>query len=103
LGTGGQRAFSAAALQDEGIAELRRRVRVTPHPAIGAPPLDRPARVTWKFRDGEEWSAACENARGGADRPFDEAILMTKHAENTGHVFPHMTDVCRRLIDGEEH
>jgi 2-methylcitrate dehydratase PrpD len=90
LGTGGQSAFSSAALHDPAIAELRRQVRLQPLTLIGAPPNDRPARVTWRFNDGSEWSEACESARGGSDQPFDDATLLAKLSENTATVFPAM-------------
>ena len=90
LGTGGQSAFSSAALHDPEIAALRRRVELRALTPIGAPPNDRPARVTWKFADGSEWSESCHSARGGTDQPFGDAILLTKLAENTAAVFPAM-------------
>lgn len=98
LGTGGQPAFVSATLADPGIAALRRKVRLAPHPAIGAPPNDRPARVTWRFSDGESWSAECASARGGADQPFSEEILLAKLGESTGAVFPGMAALLTALV-----
>lgn len=97
LGTGGQTAFSSAALDDPAIADLRKRVRLTALESVGAPPYDRPARVTWRFRDGTEWSERCDSARGGADQPFDDTTLLAKLAENTGAEFPAMR-VCLEAI-----
>lgn len=101
LGTGGQRAFSDAVLRDERVASLRRRVRLMPHPAIGPWPNDRPSRVTWRFSDGEQWTASCDSARGGADQPFDEAVLVTKLVDNTEGVFPKMSALLQSIIHGE--
>jgi 2-methylcitrate dehydratase PrpD len=83
MGTGGQDAFAATTLDDPRIAELRRQVTLAPHPEIGPWPNDRPARVHWRFADGEVWSAERASARGGADRPFDEATLIAKIETNS--------------------
>lgn len=101
LGTGGQGAFSGAALQDPAIAGLRRQVRLQPIVPIGAPPNDRPARVTWRFQDGTEWSEACDSARGGADQPFDDATLLAKLSDNTATVFPAMRATLEAILAGE--
>lgn len=101
LGTGGAAAFTGATLQDEGIAALRRRVRLAPYADIGPPPRDRPARVTWKFADGSEQSALCENPRGGADQPFDANDLLAKLAETTHATFPNACRVLAPVIAGE--
>jgi 2-methylcitrate dehydratase PrpD len=101
LGTGGQAAFSAATLTDAPIAALRRKVRLAAHPAIGDWPLDRPARVSWRFADGESWFAECASARGGSDQPFDEATMLAKLAENTRASFPAMADVLAGLLAGD--
>ncbi len=100
LGTGGADAFSAAALDEAAIAELRRRVRLEPYPAPGAPPHDRPARVTWRFRDGMEWTETCLSARGGVDLPFSEATLVEKFAVNTARVFPAMAPGLDAILAG---
>jgi 2-methylcitrate dehydratase PrpD len=101
LGTAGASAFTLDALHDEGIAELRRRVRLKPYANIGPWPKDRPARVVWKFRDGEELSAVCENARGGADQPFDEPTLLSKLADNAASVFPAVPNTLSAIIRGD--
>lgn len=101
-GSGGQQAFSGRALNDPTIAALRRNVVLQPHPEIGPRPKDRPARVTWKLRDGTIMTEACDSARGGADRPFDDETLMRKLAENTREVFPAMADELERVILGRD-
>ncbi len=101
LGTGGQDAFASLTLADAEIAALRRRVRLEPYGAVGAPPNDRPARVTWRFRDGTAWTEACESARGGADQPFDPPTLATKFRENTQAVFPAMPQAMATIVAGE--
>ncbi len=102
LGTGGQTAFSSAALHDPAITELRRQVRLQPLAAIGAPPNDRPARVTWRFRGGTEWSESCDSARGGADQPFDDATLVAKLSENTATVFPAMRAGLEAILAADQ-
>ncbi|MGL4286818.1 MAG: MmgE/PrpD family protein [Phreatobacter sp.] len=102
LGTGGQSAFASATLADPAIADLRRRVRLAPHPAIGEAPHDRPARVSWRFGDGETWVAECASARGGADQPFGEAVLLEKLAENCRDDFPHMASTLASLVTGDD-
>ena len=101
LATGGQSAFSAQALQNSNIARLRHRVALRPYEPLAPWPHDRPARVTWVLSDGTRHSAECLNARGGADMPFDQAILLEKFAENTGAVFPAMADYARKIINGK--
>src|SRR3990170_1758083 len=101
LGTAGAAAFTFDTLRDESIAGLRRRVRLAPYAGVGPPPRDRPARVVWKFRDGEEMSAVCENPRGGADQPFDEPTLLSKLAENAGTVFPSAPKLLSGVIAGD--
>ena len=65
-GSAGQESFAETTLQDAEIAKLRRIVEMRPHPSVGAWPNDRPARVTWRFRNGEQGAAECLSARGGA-------------------------------------
>ena len=101
LGTAGAQAFTFDTLHHEGIARLRRRVRLAPYADAGPPPRDRPARVVWKFRDGEQLSAVCENPRGGADQPFDEPTLLSKLADNAAGVFPAAPKALSALIRGD--
>jgi len=101
LGTAGASAFTFDTLADAGIADLRRRVRLAPYADVGPWPKDRPARVTWKFKDGAEMAAVCENARGGADQPFDEPTLLSKLADNAGAVFPAAPRLLAGIIAGE--
>ena len=101
LGTGGAAAFTFDTLHDANIAGLRRRVRLAPYADVGPPPRDRPARVLWKFRDGGEMSAVCENPRGGADQPFDEPTLLSKLAENAATVFPAAPKLLAGVISGD--
>jgi len=80
---------------------VRRRVRLVPHVDVGPPPRDRSACVVWKFRNGEEISAVCENPRGGGDQPFDETMLLSNLADNAGAVFPSAPKLLSRIIGGE--
>jgi len=101
LGTAGAAAFTFDTLRNESIAGLRRRVRLAPYADVGPAPRDRPARVVWKFRDGEEMSAVVENPRGGADQPFDEPTLLSKLADNAGSVFPAAPKTLAAIIRGD--
>jgi 2-methylcitrate dehydratase PrpD len=101
LGTAGASAFTFDTLGDASIADLRRRVRLAPYADVGPPPRDRPARVLWKFRDGGEMSALCENPRGGADQPFDEPTLLSKLADNAGGLFPAAPKLLAGIIAGD--
>lgn len=101
LGVGGQAAFSSATLTDPAIAALRHRVRMAPVAQIGAPPNDRPARVTWRFADGAEWSERCDSARGGMDQPFDDATLLAKLTDNAAGTFPAMRPVLEVILAGD--
>lgn len=100
FGGAGQESFSLDAIAHPGVAALRPRVRLLQHPDIGAPPQDRPARVTWRLRDGRNWSAECRSARGGADRPFDEATLRAKFEQNTMPEFPAMARLMWDVVEG---
>lgn len=90
LKTGGFDAFTRATLDEPQIAALRPRVKLRPHPNVKPWPKDRPARVTWLFKDGETWQAECESARGGADNPFDEATILAKIESALATDFPLM-------------
>ena len=54
--------------------------------------------MTWRLSDGEIWSEAVENARGGADQPFSTDELLGKIDELTRAAFPAMSGVLRGLI-----
>jgi len=98
LGTCSARAFFGATLRDPRIAGLRRRVRIVPYSPIGAWPNDRPARVTWRLKDGRRLEARSLNARGGADQPFTVDELLAKGAELTADTFPEFSRVSARLV-----
>lgn len=99
FGNGGQAAFDEAALVDPAVVALRRKVMITAHPSIGAPPYDRPARVTWLLQDGRAVSAECRSAVGGADRPLEHAALVQKFRDLTGSAFPEMADRFVAMIE----
>ena len=98
MATGGQAAFSAAALARDDIAALRDKVTLKPYQPLAPWPNDRPSRVTWIMKDGARHTAEKINARGGADQPFDEATLLGKLAENTASLFPAMAGVLTDLL-----
>jgi 2-methylcitrate dehydratase PrpD len=97
-GTGGQTSFARDTLDDPAIARLRVSVRLAPYAPIASWPKDRPGRVTWYLSDGERWTEAVENARGGADQPFSSDELLGKIDELTRTAFPAMSGVLRKLI-----
>ncbi len=96
--TGGQTAFARDTLDDPAIARLRHAVRLQPYAPIAPWPKDRPGRVTWRLSNGEVWSEAVENARGGADQPFSIDELLGKIDELTRAAFPGMSGVLSGLI-----
>jgi 2-methylcitrate dehydratase PrpD len=98
LGTGGQAAFSRAALRDPAIAALRARVRLTPLEDVEPWPNDRAARLVWVMDDGSRHEARCRNARGGADQPFGEDVLRAKLDENAAGA-PGMATALWSLLD----
>jgi len=97
-GNGGQTSFARDTLDDPAIARLREAVRLAPYAPIEPWPKDRPGRVTWRLSDGERWTEAVENARGGADQPFSMDELLGKIDELTRSVFPAMSGILRKLI-----
>jgi 2-methylcitrate dehydratase PrpD len=97
-GTGGQTSFARDTLDDPAITRLREAVRLAPYAPIEPWPKDRPGRVTWRLSDGERWTEAVENARGGADQPFSTDELLGKIEELTHSAFPAMSGVLRKLI-----
>lgn len=100
--TGGFDAFTGATLAEPTIATLRPKVRLMPHPAIKPWPNDRPARVTWRFLDGETWQAECESAKGGADNPFDQATILGKLDKAMNAPFPRMAPYLRALQGADD-
>jgi 2-methylcitrate dehydratase PrpD len=102
MGTGGFDAFTKATLGQADIADLRRRVTLKPHPAVQPWPKDRPARVTWLFRDGQSWQAECESAKGGADNPYGEDAILSKLDRAMGADFPAMAPYLTTLINAGE-
>jgi len=98
VGHAGPAAFSASTLTDPEIDALRRRVELVPYEPAPPPPNDRPARVTWQFRDGERVTAECLSARGGPDRPFGVDEILAKVESLAGPVYPEMAPVAARLI-----
>ncbi|MCO5090592.1 MmgE/PrpD family protein [Bosea sp. (in: a-proteobacteria)] len=97
----GRRAFVEDTLTDPRIARLREAIRLVLHPDIRPWPNDRPAKVTWRFRDGTVWTAACDNARGGADQPFDDEALFGKLRDNAEAVFPAMPRLLWSVVEGD--
>jgi len=95
----GAEAFAAATLTDPEITALRARVELKPYTPERPWPEDRPARVTWILRTGEQFQAECMSARGGPDRPFTPAEILAKVDEITAPVYANLSAVCRDLVD----
>lgn len=98
MGTAGPTAFREETLRDPAITDLREKVNLVRHDAIGEWPNDRPARVHWDLADGTRLSAECWNARGGADQPFSEAELLEKFSSLTGDALPGASAVLRDFV-----
>jgi 2-methylcitrate dehydratase PrpD len=87
LGQTGQAAFTAAAMQNAALADLRRRVFVSEDPAMSAAvPRLKPARVTLTLRDGRRASRLVESARGDFQQPYRPAELLEKFRTLAGLV-----------------
>lgn len=78
-GDGGVRAFDAASLADPRVARLRGLIDITPFPERRPAPQDRPATVSISTEAGVA-AQTCWSARGGPDRPFDDAEVWAKIA-----------------------
>lgn len=87
-GHAGADAFAAATLDDPAIVRLRERIRLEPYAPVRPRPLDRPARVTLTLSDGTRVTGECLSARGGPDRPFDDAQIRAKAQGITGTRHP---------------
>ena len=98
LRTAGAKGFDSSSLENPAIASMRERVTARAHPAIGEWPNDRPARVHWTFEDGTQWTAICENARGGADQPYSESELLNKFEELTAASLPKAPAALRKFV-----
>jgi 2-methylcitrate dehydratase PrpD len=87
LGQTGHGAFTAAAVQNEAIAALRRRVFLSEDPAMTAVvPRLKPARVTVTLRDGRQASRLVESARGDFQQPYRPDELSDKFRALAGLV-----------------
>jgi len=102
MGHAGAEAFSASTLTDPAIGALRDRVELEPFAPEQPWPHDRPARVTWIFKSGEQVDAECLSARGGPDRPFAPDEIMTKLRGITAPVYPNLAGVAEELVGLED-
>jgi len=96
-GHAGADAFAASTLDAPAIARLRDSVRLVRYEPQRPRPLDRPARVTLTLDDGRTVSGECLSARGGPDRPFDDAQIRAKAAQITSTRHPHFVDAVDQL------
>ena len=99
FGHAGAEAFTASTLNDPAIASLRARVEIKPYEPERPWPQDRPARVTWVLRTGEQAEAECRSARGGPDRPFTQSEILEKVRGLTAIVYPQLPDKIRGLTE----
>ena len=93
-------AFDTASLTDPDIVRLRQSVSMSAVAQCGAWPRDRPAKVTWITRDGARHECAVASARGGADRPFEDAEIHAKTIGLTAGVFPHFGKLVEAVLTG---
>ncbi len=96
-GHAGADAFAAATLDDPAVVRLRERIRLEPYAPVRPRPLDRPARVTLTLADGSRFTGECLSARGGPDRPFDDAQIRAKAQGITGTRHPHFVEAVAAL------
>jgi 2-methylcitrate dehydratase PrpD len=96
-GHAGVEAFSTEALSDPDVARLRDRTDVRQYEPALPRPHDRPARVTFHFKDGSTLTSECLSARGGPDQPFDEQVIFDKVAGITADVYPRFMDTVQAL------
>jgi len=94
--------FSGALLHDERVAAVRERVRLEPHPSVGAPPEDRPARVSVRLADGSVRTAEVRSARGGPDRPLTSDDVRAKAKALTEARHPGFAEAASGLLAGPD-
>jgi 2-methylcitrate dehydratase PrpD len=95
-GDGGVQAFDAASLDDPRVAVLRDLIEIEAFPEPRPAPHDRPATVSISTADGTV-SHTVWSARGGPDRPFEEAEVWAKIAALCATVAPNAASVLRCL------
>jgi 2-methylcitrate dehydratase PrpD len=71
--------FRSAAVGDQRIRTVAARIRVREDPQYSAvTPQKRPARVTLKTRQGEEYTEEVERSGGGPDAPLAKEMVLNK-------------------------
>jgi len=90
--------FSGHLLRDPDVAAVRNHVRLRVHADIGAPPHDRPARITVRLRDGTRHTAEVRSARGGPDRPLSTQDLIDKAGALTRKRYPRFAETAATLL-----
>ncbi len=98
MGSAGADAFARDTLESPPLQDLRVRVRAERFTPELAPPHDRPARVTVRFRDGRTFTRECLSALGGPDRPLPEDTVFRKVDELAGLVYPAMRQVLESVL-----
>jgi 2-methylcitrate dehydratase PrpD len=101
LGHADVSAFFHPQINDSDIAALRERVQLVPFSPAPLPPKDRPARVTWHFRDGSELMAECESARGEPGRPFTPRDVEEKVKNIAASTYPGLATLAAPLMGCE--
>ena len=93
-------AFHSSTLTDPGITALREKVLIAPYEPEMPPPNDRPAKVTIALADGTHLSGECLSARGGQDRPFSRAEIVTKGRINIAAAYPDAPERIAPVLEG---
>ena len=93
-------AFHASTLEDPDIARLREKIRIAPYEPEMPPPNDRPAKVIITLSDGTLLSGECLSARGGPDRPFERAEIVSKGRANIAAAYPKAPDRIAPVLEG---
>lgn len=97
-GDAGADSFSARALDDPAIAQLRELVTISEWLPALPPPNDRPARVIVTMRNGMTFKSECTSARGGPDRPLPSDAWVGKMQSLATPVYPAIVGVFEDLV-----
>ena len=98
-GHAGATAFHSSTLADPQLDALRHKVEIAAFEPVLPSPNDRPARVAIELSDGRVLRGECLSARGGADRPFETALLLEKAAGNLAETHARLAGLAPRMVD----
>ena len=96
--SGGFEAFSAHVLHDPKVAALRHKVTMSAYDPVPDWPNDRPTRVDWTMKDGQQLSYEVMSARGGPDLPFGPEEIRAKIEGIVELAYPAMFGVLESIL-----